>query len=198
LLLRLAGVPARVVAGFATGARVDGRYHVRDVDAHDWIEVYFQDYGWVPFNPTPAAAAATVPRRVDVLAPPEHRSGRVAAVTLLTALVLVAAGFRLRRRRHREAAPLGDVFLCLAHGTGTRVGTASTLSDLRAELEREIGPRTAALAGEVERARFAPGPPALPRRPYLRIAMALVADAGLLRAARICALARARRRAAGG
>jgi protein-glutamine gamma-glutamyltransferase len=43
LLLRLAGVPARVVAGFATGTRQrDGRFEVRDVDAHSWIEVYFQ------------------------------------------------------------------------------------------------------------------------------------------------------------
>ncbi|HZB48794.1 MAG TPA: transglutaminase-like domain-containing protein, partial [Mycobacteriales bacterium] len=48
LLLRLAGVPARVVVGFATGVPgPDGRFNVRDTDAHAWIEVYFQGYGWV-------------------------------------------------------------------------------------------------------------------------------------------------------
>ena len=54
LLLRLAGVPVRVVVRFATGGRQhDGRFQVRDVDAHAWIEVYFQDYGWVAFTPPP-------------------------------------------------------------------------------------------------------------------------------------------------
>ena len=57
LLLRLAGVPTRVVTGFATGKRTgDETYIVRDKDAHAWIEVYFPGFGWVPFNPTPAAA----------------------------------------------------------------------------------------------------------------------------------------------
>jgi protein-glutamine gamma-glutamyltransferase len=70
LLLRLAGVPTRVVAGFATGVRQgDGRFEVRDVDAHAWIEVYFQGYGWVAFNPTPAAAQAQIPHPLDPLAP---------------------------------------------------------------------------------------------------------------------------------
>src|SRR5581483_6075319 len=57
LLLRLAGVPTRVVAGFATGESDGaGHYRVRDLDAHAWIEVYFPGYGWIPFNPTPGEA----------------------------------------------------------------------------------------------------------------------------------------------
>src|SRR4029453_17169615 len=45
LLLRLAGVPSRVVVGFAAGTpQPDGRYNVHDTDAHAWIEVYFQGY----------------------------------------------------------------------------------------------------------------------------------------------------------
>jgi len=31
---------------------------VRDLDAHSWVEVYFEGIGWVPFDPTPTAAPA--------------------------------------------------------------------------------------------------------------------------------------------
>jgi protein-glutamine gamma-glutamyltransferase len=65
LLLRLAGVPTRVVVGFATGVPgPHGRFTVRDTDAHAWIEVYFQGHGWVAFNPTPAAAQANIPHHL--------------------------------------------------------------------------------------------------------------------------------------
>ncbi|MBN1528450.1 MAG: transglutaminase domain-containing protein [Thermoleophilaceae bacterium] len=60
LLLRLSGIPARVVAGFSPGSfnRDSGEYRVRDLDAHSWVEVYFNGIGWVPFDPTPTAAPA--------------------------------------------------------------------------------------------------------------------------------------------
>ncbi|MGX6449642.1 transglutaminase family protein, partial [Patulibacter sp. S7RM1-6] len=70
MLLRLAGVPTRVVTGFATGRRTgEGRYDVRDSDAHAWIEVYFPGFGWVPFDPTPAEAEADVDPTLDLLTP---------------------------------------------------------------------------------------------------------------------------------
>jgi len=56
VMLRLEGVPARVVTGFATGdydyAR--GAYRVPADAAHAWVEVYFPGYGWVEFEPTAA------------------------------------------------------------------------------------------------------------------------------------------------
>jgi transglutaminase-like putative cysteine protease len=60
LLLRMSGIPARVVAGFSPGSlnRDTGEYRVRDLDAHSWVEVYFAGIGWVTFDPTPAAAPA--------------------------------------------------------------------------------------------------------------------------------------------
>src|ERR1700744_3324540 len=61
LVLRVAGVPSRVAVGFATGEQIGSHtWAVRDEDAHAWIEVYFPSVGWVPFNPTPAAAAADI------------------------------------------------------------------------------------------------------------------------------------------
>lgn len=60
LLLRMGGVPARVATGFTTGDYDSSkhRYVVSDIDAHAWVEVYFPGYGWVRFDPTPAAAPA--------------------------------------------------------------------------------------------------------------------------------------------
>jgi protein-glutamine gamma-glutamyltransferase len=60
LMLRMAGVPSRVAAGFAPGSynRESGEYRVRDLDAHSWVEVFFNGIGWVTFDPTPAAAPA--------------------------------------------------------------------------------------------------------------------------------------------
>ena len=60
LLLRLGGVPARVVAGFSPGAYDAGRreYVVRDLDAHSWVEVFFPGVGWVTRDPTPADSPA--------------------------------------------------------------------------------------------------------------------------------------------
>ncbi len=53
-LMRFNGIPARVVLGFATGDRAkDGTFVVSRTDAHAWVEVYFPQVGWVPFDPTP-------------------------------------------------------------------------------------------------------------------------------------------------
>ncbi len=53
VLLRASNVPCRYVEGFI--ARYDGSEErkVRGTDAHAWVEVYFDDYGWVSFEPTP-------------------------------------------------------------------------------------------------------------------------------------------------
>jgi transglutaminase-like putative cysteine protease len=60
LLLRMAGIPARIAAGFSPGTRDEKRREmvVRDIDAHSWVEAYFPEIGWVTFDPTPAASPA--------------------------------------------------------------------------------------------------------------------------------------------
>jgi protein-glutamine gamma-glutamyltransferase len=56
LMLRYLGVPARVVAGFSSGHydKRSGEWTVTDHDAHEWVEAWFQGWGWVPFDPTPS------------------------------------------------------------------------------------------------------------------------------------------------
>ena len=56
VMLRTLGVPTRWVTGFAVShANQTGpdTYVVTDADAHAWVEVYFPEYGWIPFDPTP-------------------------------------------------------------------------------------------------------------------------------------------------
>jgi transglutaminase-like putative cysteine protease len=60
LMLRYLGIPARVAAGFTSGAfdpdspgSNDGTWRVNDHNAHAWVEVWFKGYGWLPFDPTP-------------------------------------------------------------------------------------------------------------------------------------------------
>jgi transglutaminase-like putative cysteine protease len=63
LMLRMVGIPARVAAGFAPGFRdaETKEFRVRDLDAHSWVEVYFQDLGWVAFDPTPSQSGGSAP-----------------------------------------------------------------------------------------------------------------------------------------
>jgi protein-glutamine gamma-glutamyltransferase len=55
VMLRSIGIPARYATGFLGGEYNDvgGDYIVRESDAHAWVEVYFPDYGWITFDPTP-------------------------------------------------------------------------------------------------------------------------------------------------
>jgi len=59
IMLRSVGIPARVVNGFRTGEFNDitSQYLVRASNAHSWVEAFFPGYGWVSFDPTPAAPA---------------------------------------------------------------------------------------------------------------------------------------------
>ncbi|OXS62554.1 hypothetical protein B1A99_01445 [Cohnella sp. CIP 111063] len=93
VMARSIGLPARWVKGYATGydqaamerARFGGpdmepdplgagTYTVRNADAHSWAEVYFEGYGWIPFEPTsgfsvPQPRPANAPEPIESSAP---------------------------------------------------------------------------------------------------------------------------------
>ncbi len=54
VLARAAGLPARLVVGYAPGTldERNARYVITEADAHSWVEVYFPGYGWIEFEPT--------------------------------------------------------------------------------------------------------------------------------------------------
>lgn len=62
LMLRTLGIPTRLVNGYGPGIAqaLNGRAGTRQQlvttsDAHTWVEAYFPEYGWIPFEPTPAS-----------------------------------------------------------------------------------------------------------------------------------------------
>lgn len=55
-MLRMLDVPTRVTVGYFPAAydeEFNGAIY-RDRNAHAWVEVYFPEYGWVEFEPTPS------------------------------------------------------------------------------------------------------------------------------------------------
>jgi hypothetical protein len=68
LLCRSLGIPARVVVGFYVGPQSQvpafyrseellNFYEVRAYQAHAWVEVFFNRYGWIEFDPTSTTLA---------------------------------------------------------------------------------------------------------------------------------------------
>lgn len=53
MLCRTQGIPARYCEGFAPNQK-GGYYSVKNSKMHAWTEVYFDGFGWVIFEPTPA------------------------------------------------------------------------------------------------------------------------------------------------
>jgi transglutaminase-like putative cysteine protease len=63
VMMRMAGIPARVVTGYQGGffSNVGGYLLVRQSDAHAWSEVWLKGSGWTRIDPT----AAVAPDRIE-------------------------------------------------------------------------------------------------------------------------------------
>ena len=58
VLARSIGIPARYVEGYVLPSRpTQGiTYDVTNKQAHAWVEVYFEGFGWIPFEPTSSSS----------------------------------------------------------------------------------------------------------------------------------------------
>ncbi|MEM7343951.1 MAG: transglutaminaseTgpA domain-containing protein [Chloroflexota bacterium] len=67
VMARSLGIPARLTTGYGSGDYnpVTNYYEVQFSDAHSWAEVYFPEYGWVPFDPTPGWTPLPYPTPVQ-------------------------------------------------------------------------------------------------------------------------------------
>ena len=78
VMARLAGIPARLAIGYATGDldEATGQYVVTELQAHSWPELYFPGVGWLPFEPTAGQPLPVRETRQAVPgAPPGIRGG---------------------------------------------------------------------------------------------------------------------------
>jgi len=76
VLMRAAGIPARIVTGYQGGERntVDSFWVLRQSDAHAWTEVWLAGQGWLRVDPT----AAVAPSRIGSLQRVLARRGAIA------------------------------------------------------------------------------------------------------------------------
>jgi protein-glutamine gamma-glutamyltransferase len=125
LMLRDLGVPARVAVGFSSGAydAKRGVWRVTDHDAHAWVEVWFRGYGWLPFDPTPAAGR---PEHGELSAPYAFvaRGGRVGRSGNAVAAGTNATNSSQTDHRHGETPGTG------VKGAGTGHGSAASGSHM--------------------------------------------------------------------
>jgi len=67
VMLRSIGIASRVAVGFSPDMqnRTLNYYDIRSNDAHAWVEVYFDDYGWIIFDPTSSNFAPGENYKID-------------------------------------------------------------------------------------------------------------------------------------
>ena len=67
LIMRAAGLPARIVTGYQGGEynRVGNYLIVRQYDAHAWTEVWIEGRGWVRVDPTAAVSPSRIEQGLD-------------------------------------------------------------------------------------------------------------------------------------
>lgn len=77
VLMRAAGIPARIVTGYLGGHfnPVGNYLIVRQRDAHAWSEVWLEDRGWIRVDPTSAVAPERIEQGIDRALPEDDPLG---------------------------------------------------------------------------------------------------------------------------
>ncbi|MBT8142176.1 MAG: DUF3488 domain-containing transglutaminase family protein [Gammaproteobacteria bacterium] len=88
VMMRSAGIPARVVTGYLGGDKnaFSGYYRITQADAHAWTEIYLQDRGWVRVDPTAAIAPERIQQNLQQTFPEENLAGAFSSFPLLLRL----------------------------------------------------------------------------------------------------------------
>jgi transglutaminase-like putative cysteine protease len=78
ILMRMQGIPARLVQGFLPGDRdpATGTELIRYSNSHAWVQIYFPGQGWVDFDPTGGGIAQLAPLPVGPAIEPAAPSAR--------------------------------------------------------------------------------------------------------------------------
>ncbi len=166
VLARAAGLPARLVIGYASGTydNANNRYVVTEADAHSWVEVFFPGYGWIEFEPTGGRAELDRPSEATVAAFAELEStpqpdpaqqarptpqGWLILLTSVGVLIGLGVGWAAtegwRLNRLSPASALTIIYEHLRHHT-KRLAVVAETSDTADEFAESLLNRLAALA----------------------------------------------------
>ncbi len=79
LLMRSAGIPARIVTGYQGGEynQVGNYLIVRQSDAHAWAEVWIENRGWLRVDPTAAVSPSRIENGIDEALADEQSNFRI-------------------------------------------------------------------------------------------------------------------------
>lgn len=161
VLARSAGLPARVVSGYLGGEfdQTSGAYQVAEDNAHSWVEVYFNEIGWIEFEPTPAYPLITreddlagsddtenvEQDRRSFLKPLDSRPALTWGAGLI--FLILAALFGWDRFRFRRTSILGLLVMArervhqIAVDVGVEHPESATLNELQESLSAKIAAR---------------------------------------------------------
>ncbi len=79
LIMRAAGIPARIVTGYQGGEynNVGNYLIVRQSDAHAWAEIWIENRGWIRVDPTAAVSPSRIEQGIDNALSEEGSSFRI-------------------------------------------------------------------------------------------------------------------------
>lgn len=124
VMARVLGLPTRVAVGFSYGVQDGaGVWHVKDSFAHAWPEVYFPDFGWVPFEPTPGRG---IPGAQQYTGQAQAEQGQAPATSATS-----TPGPKAQSRTTPSTAfrlPKGERDLTAGGTTAKTKGTSSTIT----------------------------------------------------------------------
>jgi transglutaminase-like putative cysteine protease len=201
VLSRAAGVPARLVTGYATGSYnvFTGYYEVRNSDAHAWVEIFQPGAGWIEMEASPGFASVNdLPRRptgqwlawdaatrvVELAARalrslPAILAGPVSAIVpvLLSVIVVGALQARARvgrtvRRSRRVTEVCYDLMLSALARRGFVRGPAVTPSEFAMSLPGAMRPAAERLTRVFEAFRYGHRPAEVHEEAASRMALA--------------------------
>jgi transglutaminase-like putative cysteine protease len=161
IMARSLGIPARLGSGYlAQPADEKDIQIIYQINAHSWAELFFEDYGWVEFEPT-AAFPASSPIELEggelaisgnsmefgldpVPVPPQGRKSLSLWWALGALILVIPLGYWLRSRRGSHGDRLDSVqqaYAQLRHGAeklGQPTPPSQTPGELRSSLTTYI------------------------------------------------------------